>query len=115
MSQQDKKIDLPTAISWTSQYRTAPQSSAKAFLVPVQALQGLLAEMGNPTDPNACIRIYMGVDPSTNEQKLVLVGTQIDDKGVYRDLLPDSIGSVNSIYDFTKACPPNCDPKSPLN
>lgn len=115
MSQQDKKIDLATAISWTSQFRTAPQSSAKAFLVPVQAVQGLLSEMGNPTDSDACIRVYMGVDPTTNEQKLVLVGTQKDAKGVYRDLIPNTTGAVYSIYDFTKACPPNCDPNSPLN
>lgn len=115
MSQQDKKIDLSTAISWTSQYRSAPQSSSRAFLVSVQVLNGLLAEMGNPTDPNECVRVYMGVDPATNEQKLVLVGTQQDDKGVYRDLLPTSIGSLHSIYDFTEPCPPNCDPNSPLN
>lgn len=117
MSQTDKKIDLTTAISWTNQYRNNNPSSARAFLVSVQALNSLLAEMGNPTNPDECVRVYMGVDPATNEEKLILVGTEEDKGGVYKDLLPPSSGapSVHSIFDFTKACPPNCDPNSPLN
>lgn len=118
MSELDKKISLNTGISWTSQYRSAHTGGTKAFLVSVQALNSLLAEMGNPTDPNVCIRIYKGLDPSTNEEKLILVGTEKDRTGIYEDLLPDSgdtTDSAHNLYDFTKPCPPVCDPNSPLN
>ncbi len=119
MSEKDKKISLNTGISWTSQYRVTHASEAKAFLVSVQALNSLLAEMGNPTDPDVCIRIYKGVDPTSNEEKLILVGTELDrETGVYHDLLPsdgESIDDGNNLYDFTRACPPKCDPGSPLN
>ena len=118
MSELDKKISLNTGISWTSQYRTSHASEPRAFLVSVQALNSLLSEMGNPTNPDVCIRIYKGLDPSSNEEKLVLVGTQKDREGVYRDLLPgtgDTTDGDHNLYDFTKPCPPKCDPGSPLN
>lgn len=119
MSEKDKKISLNTGISWTSQYRTAHANETRAFLVSVQALNSLLGEMGNPTDPNVCIRIYKGVDPSSNEEKLILVGTEQDKESeVYRDLLPsdgENTDGNHNLYDFSKPCPPICDPSSPLN
>ena len=118
MSDLDKKISLNTGISWTSQYRSSHANEARAFLVSVQALNSLLAEMGNPTDPEVCIRIYKGLDTSTNEEKLVLVGTKKDRDGMYRDLLPDTgdtTDSEHNLYDFSRPCPPECDPSSPLN
>ena len=124
MSEQDKKISLATAQTWTQEWRSVESdynshNECNAFLIPVQDLQGVLAEMGaNPGD-DACVRAYLGVDPSTNEEKLIIVGTQKDRNGVYRDLLPNAAdgdgGDGNSIWDFTKACPPMCDDRSSLN
>lgn len=119
MSEKDKKISLNTGISWTSQYRTKHAGETRAFLVSVQALNSLLEEMGNPTDPDVCIRIYKGVDPTSNEEKLILVGTELErDTEMYRDLLPtegESTDGDHNLYDFTRRCPPICDPGSPLN
>jgi len=118
MSAQDKKIPLNTAIAWTSQYRTTHATQTRAFLVSVQALNSLLAEMGNPTNPDVCVRIYKGIDSSTGEEKLMLVGTELLKDGTYQDLLPSDGTteiSSHSVYDFSHPCPPDCDPNSPLN
>lgn len=124
MSQEDKKITLQTAIDWTKQWRSVESDYNKynelnAFLIPIQDIQGVLAEMGaNPGD-DAYIRAYLGVDPDTNEEKLIIVGTKKDEEGVYRDMLPVALnkaeGNVNSVWDFTRPCPPNCDDSSDLN
>ena len=115
MSDTDKKISLQQAIDWTTDYRNAPTTSARAFLIPVQDLQGVLEEMGT-TGPNACVRAYLALDPTTNEEKLVIVGTQQDRSGVYRDLLPDAAGTNGcSIWDFTRPCPSWRDDESALN
>ena len=125
MSAQDKKISLTTAQQWTQQWRSEESSynshnECNAFLILIQDLNGVLAEMGNPSDnSDACVRAYLGVDPSTNEEKLIIVGTQKDRTGVYRDMLPananDAEGNVNSVWDFTKKCPSHCDDSSALN
>ncbi len=117
MSQADKKIDLATAISWTQEFRDNNPKSSRAFLVSVQAINSLLAEMGNPTNPDICVRVYVGKDPNSKEEKLILVGTEEDRSGVYKDLLPGAseTSAAHNIYDFTKPCPPFCDPTSPLN
>ena len=124
MSEQDKKISLATAQIWTQEWRSVESDYNKhnelnAFLIPIQDLQGVLAEMGaNPGD-DACVRAYLGVNADTNEEKLIIVGTQKDKSGVYRDMLPenadDAEGNTNSIWDFTKRCPPKCDDSSELN
>jgi hypothetical protein len=124
MSQEDKKISLATAQQWTQEWRSVESdynahNECNAFLIPIQDLQGVLAEMGaNPAD-DACVRAYLGVNPDTNEEKLMIVGTQKDKNGVYRDLLPDAAdgdsGAGNSIWDFTRRCPPYCDDTSSLN
>ncbi|MDX1462061.1 MAG: hypothetical protein R3359_03315 [Marinirhabdus sp.] len=125
MSQEDKKISLQTAIDWTTQWRSEESdynshNECNAFLIPVQDLNGVLAEMGNPDDnSDACVRAYLGVDPTDNTEKLIIVGTQKDRNGVYRDLLPTSQdnaeGNTNSIWDFVRPCPPSCDDQSALN
>jgi len=121
MSQQDKKIDLDTAQTWTAEWRSEESNynshnQCNAFLIPVQDLQGVLAEMGNPTN-NAYVRGYLGVDPTDNTEKFIIVGTQYNSRtGVYEDLLPNADNSNGySIWDFSKPCPPNCDENSSLN
>ena len=125
MSQEDKKISLQTAIDWTTQWRSVESdynshNECNAFLIPVQDLNGVLAEMGNPdNNSDACVRAYLGVDPSDNTEKLIIVGTEKDRNGVYRDLLPTALnsaeGNTNSVWDFVNPCPPQCDDKSALN
>lgn len=120
MSEQDKKISLETAQQWTRQWRSEESTynshnECNAFLIPVQDLQGVLAEMGNPTDGDACVRAYLGVDPTSNTEKLIIVGTKKDRDGVYRDLLPQEGSAEYSIWDFTSPCPPYCDSSSSLN
>lgn len=115
MSATDGKITLQQAIDWTTNYRNAPVNNATAFLIPIQDLQGALAEIQGQTG-SPMVRAYLASDNGV--EKLVIVGTEADRNGVYRDLLPtsgDAIGAGNSIWDFTDPCPPKCDPSSPLN
>jgi hypothetical protein len=121
MSQADKKITLATAKSWTANWRNAPSTSARAFLIPLQDLQGAISEIQNQGG-NPKARAYLGIDASTNTEKLIIVGTsQETDKAgntVYRDLLPadeNSTDGGNSIWDFSTPCPPDCDDQSDLN
>lgn len=116
MSATDGKITLAEAISWTGNWRGAPSTSARAFLIPLADLQGAVAEIQAQTD-SPMVRAYLAIDSGV--EKLVIVGTQKDKNGVYRDLLPaagEAAGAgTNSIWDFTKPCPPDCDDNSPLN
>ena len=127
MSQEDKKIDLATAKTWTQAWRDGKSSGDKknlsnAFLISAQVLEGLLEELKGQSSSSAYARAYMAIDPTTNSQKLVMVGTQPESDGgktVYRDMVPGDDGSESAgggnIYDFTLPCPVYCDDKSPLN
>lgn len=134
MSQQDKTIPLATAITWTSDWRTKNPSTCRAFLIPIEDLRGVLAEIEaqpNPNNEELYARAYLAIDKTQLnpqlQEKLVIVGTkpeQVTVSGststVYRDLLPSAAGSNvedsgNNIYDFTKPCPTYCDDNSPLN
>lgn len=113
------KITLQEAIDWTRNWRQYPSTQARAFLIPLQDLEGLLQEMSNQTgDPNACVRAYLAMDENGAE-KLVFVGTEQDKTGVYRDLLPNTLDNADddgfSVWDFTRPCPPKCDDQSDLN
>lgn len=122
MSSTDKKISLADAIAWTKNWRLAPSTAARAFLIPIEDLQGVINEIKSQGgDP--CARAYLAID-GTGEEKLVIVGTSQDTTTtpgttIYRDLLPsateDYETATNSIYDFTKPCPTYCDPSSDLN
>ncbi len=120
MSQEDKKITLPEAVSWTTAWRSSHPTACRAFLIPIQDLQGLLAEIQDQGD-DAMARAYLAMDGS--EEKLIFVGTEKVDDGkggsYYKDLLPGpgdaADASGNGVWDFTEPCPPECDPGSPLN
>ena len=121
MSEQNKRIDLATAISWTSNYRSRHSGQTKAFLIPIEDIEGVLNEIKGQSG-NPCARAYLGVDPDSGEDKLILVGTsqktQKDGSTLYTDMLPsEEEGDEDGpgIYDFTRPCPPICDPNSPLN
>lgn len=128
MSIQDKKIPLPTAQSWAQEWRSEESTYNKynechAFLIPAEDLTAVLEEIGGQTGPKY-VRAYLGVEPTTQTEKLMIVGTkpevQKDGSIIYRDLIngytpTDGVSTDYGIYDFTQPCPPECDPKSPLN
>ena len=116
MSSTDKKITLQQAIDWTTSWRNTPATNARAFLIPIEALEGAVAAIKSQ-GADAMARAYLGVD--NGEEKLIIVGTMKNSNGVYVDLLPslesEEGGNGNSIWDFSQPCPPKCDPNSPLN
>lgn len=103
-------IDLSTAQAWTKKWRDSQktQLKAKSFLIPKENFIGLLEQ-----DVDA-VRAYIGVDEK-DEEKLMLVGTKHDPKtGIYKDMTPG--GELEgAIFDFTKPCPPGCDPDTPVD
>lgn len=91
-------IPLTDAEKWAKSWQSnPPKPLAKAHLIPLAVLQGLLeiSEVAN-------VRAYMGVD-TNGEQKLLFVG--VDESG--NDM-------TNTIYSGTVPCPSNCDTSSPL-
>ena len=120
MSAIDDKITLKQAEAWTKSWRGKNPSACRAFLIPIQDLQGALNEI-KAQGTDACARAYLAIDGAGTE-KLVIVGTEKvagKNGAYYKDLLPaasDVAGvGANSIWDFTQPCPPRCDEGSPLN
>ena len=133
MNDSTKTIPLPTAENWTNEWRSVESdynshNECNAFLIPVEDLNSVLTEMGNPTS-NAYIRAYLGVKtdnstvPPTQTEKLIIVGTVNPSTpgGEYKDRLPAGARGIGdttptgSIWDFSEPCPPSCDQSSPLN
>lgn len=109
MSTPNDTITLAQAIAWTTTWRTQNPNAVKAFLIPKDDLTGVLNE-----SPDA-VRAYLAVDDQ-GEQKLVIVGTELQKDGTYKDMLPSVTGdNGNYIFDFTSPCPTDCDPTSSLN
>lgn len=96
-------IPLDEAQNWAKIYREKNPNSVIAYLVPGIDFTQLLQEK-DVVD----IRAYVGIDPESGLQKLMLVG--VDANG------NDMIDAQNGydIYDFTQPCPNKCDVKSPL-
>lgn len=95
-------ISLSKAQSWARTWRSNPENTVKAHLIPQIDVTELLAEE-NVVD----IRAYIGVDEN-GENKLMLVGVDADGN----DLIDEEAGQY--IYDFTLPCPNTCDVNSPL-
>ncbi len=95
-------IKLEQAQEWAASWRSNPNNTVKAFLIPNIDITQLLAEKGVQD-----VRAYVGIDDN-NEQKLMLVG--VDSEG--NDLIDEANGQF--IYDFTQPCPKKCDINSPL-
>ena len=120
MSEENGRISLDEAVTWTGAWRDCPSTSARAFLIPLEDLQGAIAEIqAQPGSP--MVRAYLAM--KGDEEKLVIVGTRQakgeDGSVLYLDMLPgdgeDYETSPNGIWDFTRPCPPFCDPKGKLN
>ncbi|KAA1246907.1 hypothetical protein [Aquimarina sp. RZ0] len=134
------QVDLTTAEDWTAAWRTQCPENCKAFLIPAVDLIEVLNEMGilddataqaaqnTATQQSLDIRAYMaiGAEPPSKipEERLLIVGTQKDSGGVYRDIINGKIDDTgekivdiegSGIFDFTLPCPTSCDDNSPLN
>lgn len=118
----DNSIPLETAVSWTTQWRAVESTynsynDCKGFLIPASDLESVLSEIAGQSG-DKYVRAYLGVDPTTNKEKLIIVGTEPDDiKGgtvIYRDLITGYNGT-GKMYDFTQPVPPGSDPASPLD
>ena len=122
-------IPLATAQNWTKRWRDKESSYNKyhelnAFLIPTVDLAEVLAEKSSDY-----VRAYIGVEkiePTTTGEKptyiekLMFVATKFNPvTGIHEDMITDKIGNATNeedgIYDFSKPCPPNGDPASPLN
>ena len=144
MNNPDKQntISKDTAQTWTALWRSRHPKAPKAFLIPAADFVEVLNEIGVLNDAeaaqaqaranklNANVRGYLGIDAnSNNEDKLIFVGTEVDDQGIYRDIIDGKVDGKDGqnanivggdnpssgIYDFTSPCPPVCDPDSPLS
>lgn len=96
-------IPLNEAQNWAKIYREKNPNSVIAYLVPGIDFTQLLQEK-DVVD----IRAYVGIDPESGLQKLMLVG--VDANG--NDLINPENGQF--IYDFTRPCPNECAVNSPL-
>ena len=108
-------VSLSDATTWCENWRNANPNLVKAFLIPTDDLTGVLAE--NPDKVRAYLAIKIKQDGS-QEPKLIIVGTERQANGDYKDMLPAAPGSRDNgqyIFDFTTPCPLDCDPTSPLN
>jgi len=126
MSQDDNTITLQTAQNWTTEWRSEESDYNKhnecnGFLIPAEDLQAVLDEMATQRSGKKKVRAYLGVDPSTNKEKLIFVATkpenQNDGSIIYRDMINgyNGLQTGGKLYDFTYPDPPASDSLSPLN
>ncbi len=125
----NNSIPLATAQNWTKRWRDKESSYNKyhelnAFLIPSKDLAEVLAEDGSDY-----VRAYIGVEKMVSNikgekptyiEKLMFVATKFNPvTGIYEDMITDKLvngtNNEDGIYDFSKPCPPNGDPTSPLN
>ncbi len=135
---EDTTIPVKTAQAWVGTWQEMNPKRAKAFLIPMSDLINSFIEMGIATKtddgtyrvdeiPDGAVRAYVGTnpDPSSREMqngygnKLFIVGT-VKEGDIYRDIIKGEENAMaiepqgSGIFDFTKPCPSDCDPQSPL-
>lgn len=96
-------IPLKQAKEWAATWRKKSNIDIRSFLIPNIDVTQIL-----DVDKNADIRAYVGINDK-GEPTLMLV--RVDEGG--NDMIDEENG--DPIYDFTRPCPSDCDPKSPLN
>ena len=99
---EENVISLECAQQWATNWRSNPENTVKAHLIPQVDITELFANEGGVD-----IRAYIGVDED-GVNKLMLVGVDKDGN----DLINDE--KKQFIYDFTQPCPSTCDVDSPL-
>lgn len=109
-------ISLKEAQRWAKRWTKEEGNYNKhhhvhAFLIPKKDILEVLVEGIDAA------RAYIGVNDEGVE-KLMIVGTKFDPlTGIYVDMISDGDGvnkEADNIYDFTRPCPTDCDPSSPL-
>ena len=114
-------ISLKIAKDWASRWRTMESSynkynDCRAFNIPLKDLQEAIDEGA------ASVRAYIGVEEMIIEkesvfiEKLMIVG--VDKNGKDMISSKDGLtldGDSGEIFDFSRPCPEECDPNSPLN
>ena len=110
-------ISLKAAQKWARRWSKKEGSYNKhhelhAFLIPKI---DILEVLGENVD---AVRAYLGVDDN-NVEKLMIVGTKYNSTtGIYEDIITLGVegatATKDDIYDFTRPCPTDCDPSSPL-
>lgn len=134
-------IKICDAKAYAKKWQEENKSHAKAFLIPAVDLIDCLVEMEvlkKQQDGNyslkkdlstSGVRAYMAIKRPVNEkpsaltEKLLIVGTLLNEKGIHKDLVVDQVCPEeekveaikgSGVFDFTAPCPNECDPNSPL-
>ena len=135
---ENKTVPVAQAQAWVKTWQEMNPKRAKAFLIPISDLISAFIEMGVVTRseegvlrineiPGAAVRTYVATNPQASGRsakegygnKLFVVGTE-KEGSIYRDIIQGERSSMSiepqgsGIFDFTKPCPSDCDPKSPL-
>jgi hypothetical protein len=116
------EIDLNDAVELTANWRKTQKERGRAnfvksFRVSVKELEELIKQ-----PKTEYVRFYFGLDENDFERLiLVSVMTQDDDKIIQgeqqhgKDLYGKLNGIEYKVYDFSRPCPPICDPESVLD
>jgi len=100
-----------------------PAGVPRAILIPISDLLAIIEkystvdEEGNVINSLQGVRAYFAVKATDKElaDDVTALIVAVDKKG--KDIIPTSDllqGDGSEIYDFTKPCPTECDPESPL-
>ncbi|HIC32973.1 MAG TPA: hypothetical protein EYO76_13750 [Flavobacteriaceae bacterium] len=113
-------ISIEDAKTWTENWQKNNPNQPKAFLIPADDLIACFNTMDIKVTVDAngklhlevdrfepAVRSYLAID-TNDEAHLLIVGTSTTDGENYKD------HPENGVYDFTRPCPSNCDPKSIL-
>jgi hypothetical protein len=123
------RIPLSEAVrrttNWREFIRTQEATASYADItrgvfISIEDIQGL-ASIKNP-DGVSGVRAYFALDqspeqqlPGTGSVRLILVAVDNNNRDILGNTTPIGLGETeDEIYDFTKPCPDNCDPRSPL-
>ncbi|WGD35552.1 hypothetical protein [Olleya sp. YS] len=109
---------IEEAKTWTENWQKNNPDLPKAFLIPADDLIACFNTMDIDVTVDANgklhlkvdrfepgVRSYIGIDDN-DEAHLLIVGTSTSDGKNYED------HPENGVFDFTRPCPSNCDPKS---
>jgi hypothetical protein len=108
----DGTIPVELAREWADNWRTYLSTSdsefiARSFLIPIIDFQNIM--LYNP-DAEA-VRAFIGLESATDplSAKLMLVPVENGQEVLVKAIAGGGLGgSESNVYDFTKACPPDC-------
>nr|WP_067060867.1 hypothetical protein [Mucilaginibacter sp. L294] len=113
----DGTIPVVVAKEWAANWRTYLGNSdaefvARSFIIPIIDFQNILLYNPNAESVRAYIGLEDAADPLT--AKLLLVPVENGQEILVKDIVGGGLGGPNSnVYDFTRACPPECPAPTP--